>query len=475
MIDDFDPLPDLPPWRPPEQLLKLERPMHEALPDFVHGCSPDPATRTVAVTTLVLSLWQLHGQALTLDVPSLLLVDASESEADPIDQFSKSLVYTKEDNRPRVQTEGAFMQGSIDLAPKAMRNALLKRRSLGRIAGDNIHKAQEAQGLVDRFNAAKRTGYGHGCCRSYSTAWHPDYGLLTDDDDQLILRLNTAPDRAAFRRDLLDDPAKLLLPTGIDRHLSMVPKGISLSGSLTPDLCDGELASKVLALSPFFLLPHTTGDLLDADKLRPIEVLAATWKHGGVPPVAASLKLSPSPWIQAYQTALRKRLANLPGTYEFAVLQAVHQLDGICERIVNFAARGSQARTEELVALCQDLYAHTLRGIVISVAGLSYNGLGLHLGSECEPLRDKAFKMLKHLRKKGSSTASDLLRNLHLKKLERDALLERLAEENLVIVEDGEVTATTYRAFVEGLHSRAEFLPVENHWARAKAVETATA
>lgn len=37
---------------------------------------------------------------------------------------------------------------------------------------------------------------------------------------------------------------------------------------------------------------------------------------------------------------------------------------GSAPMISNFAARGSQARTEELVALCQDLYGHTLRGCV---------------------------------------------------------------------------------------------------------------
>ena len=462
MIGELDPLPDLPPWQPPEQLLKLNQPMNEALADFVHGCSPEASTRTVAVTNLVLSLWQLRSCALTLEVPTLLLVDACGSSTDPIDQFTSRLVYNKEDNKPRVQTEGPFVHGSIDLAPKAMRNAFLKRNSLDQAPGVDPSKHAEAKHLEARFKAARVTAHGHGLSRPYSTAWHPEYGLLTDDDDQLILRLNEARDRAAFRRDLLEDPAKLVLPTGIGRHLTDVNKYISLSGSLTPDLCDSTLVSKVLALGPFFLLPHTAKEQLNTDKLGPIEAMANAWKQGDVLPVAPSLRLASSTWIREYETALRKRLANLPGTYEFAVLQVVHQLDGICARIVDFTARGSRAKTEELVKLYQDLHAHTLRGIVLSVSGLSYYGLGLHLGSAYEQLRDKAFKMLKYLRLKGPTTPSALLNKPRMSKLERDALLERLAEENLISVEDGLVTATNYREFVEGLHARKEFEPVEN-------------
>ena len=106
-----------------------------------------------------------------------------------------------------------------------------------------------------------------------------------------------------------------------------------------------------------------------------------------------------------------------------------------------------------------------MRGMVISVAGLSWFGLGLYLGPECEPLRDKAIKLLRRLRTKGPLSCSDLRRNMHLKKQERDALLARLEEEHLVRIDDKRVVATTYGDFVEALYGREEFPQVRNHWA----------
>jgi hypothetical protein len=107
--------------------------------------------------------------------------------------------------------------------------------------------------------------------------------------------------------------------------------------------------------------------------------------------------------------------------------------------------------------------------MMLSVAGLAWFGLGLHLGPECELLREKAVRILKRLRSKGPMTTSELLKNFHLKKKERDPLLHRLAGENLIRVEGGEVTATTYRQFVDGLYRREEFPPVVDEWERLKA------
>ncbi|MEK6254192.1 MAG: hypothetical protein N2B05_05815, partial [Gemmatimonadales bacterium] len=348
-----------------------------------------------------MSLWQLKGHALTPHIPSLLLINAGEATDDPIDGFTSGLVYSEEENRPRVQTDGPFTCAPVDLAPKAMRNALAERRSLGADPGDAPSTLQRARELEERFHAAQVTGYGHGRCRPYSEAWHPDYGWLTDPDDQVILRLNGAPDRAAFREDVLDDPRRLVFPDGIGNGLSTVPKMVSLSGSLTPDLCDGKLASNIVALGlPFFLLPHVTEEPLAADGLAAIESLAKVWGHNPVLPVVPSLQLPISTSIQAHEAALRRRLANLPATYAFAVLQAVHQLDGVCDRIVRFAG-DDKAGMEALVTLCQDVYEHTLRGIVISVASLSYFERGLYLGPGCEHLRAKAIKLLGYLRKNG--------------------------------------------------------------------------
>lgn len=448
-----------------ETLRQLEQPISKILGEFIQRCAPDHNTRTVAITSLVMSYWQLKGRALTPDVPSMLLVQTvqtGETIDDPVDEFMKGLVYIQEQNKPRVQSEGPFACGSIDLAPKAMGNAIQERRLLGNDFVDNPAKLQSARELEQRFRAAQVTGFGHGKCRPYSRAWHPDYGLLTDGNGQIILRLNEAPDRVAFRRDLLDDPKRLLFPSGIGNNLELTPKNLSVSGSLPQNLCDGKLAASTFAMGlPFFLLPHTTAEPLKPDCAAAISNLATIWQNEPVAPVLPILRLPLSPSALPLQSALRKRLANLPATYEFAVLQAVHQLDGICDRIARFAM-GNETKAEELVALYISLYENTLRGIVLSVVSLSYFGHGLYPDSECKNMRVKAHKLLRKLREKGPTNCGELLKILHLSKEERDPLLERLREENLVRVEKGNATATNFTEFTKGLYSREEFQLVKS-------------
>ena len=264
------------------------------------------------------------------------------------------------------------------------------------------------------------------------------------------------------------DPGKLASPMGVGPQLFPVVKSVSLSGSLSRELIGNNrrrtLVSNLLSLSrPVFLLPHVGNDDFKVANLPSLVALAETWRHAPIQPVSTSRSLPSSVWVRIYQNALRKRLALLPHDYEFAVHQALRQLDGVCDRIVGFAGRNGAA-LDDLVALVRDIYGHALRGIALSVAGLSWFGLGIYLGEEFEPLRNKTLRLLKQLRTVGPVSMTELLKNHHFNKRERDALLARFVEEGLVRVEGKEVMATTYREFVERLHASAEFPPVVNCW-----------
>ncbi len=55
--------------------------------EFLYTCSQAPATRTMAATMVALTFWQMGGRTVTPVPPSLLLVNAGEAEADPLDTF----------------------------------------------------------------------------------------------------------------------------------------------------------------------------------------------------------------------------------------------------------------------------------------------------------------------------------------------------------------------------------------------------
>jgi hypothetical protein len=461
---DRNPFPNLPPWHPPEELLKLELPTPKLLAEFIHGCSPDSATRTAATTALVLSLWQLAGRAMTPHVPSMLLLSAGEAATDPIDDLVQGLVYDEENDKPRVQTEGPFTCAGIDLAPTAMKNALLKRGALGRNLDNSPSKQASAENLEERFHAAQVTGFGPARCRPYSQAWHSDYGLLTNRDNELILRLNEDADRESFCRDVLDDPGKLLFPAGIGGDLAPVTKSVSLSGSLPPGLWKDRLAANIVALGlPVFFLPHPAEGPLILENQSLFESLAMSWPYRSGARVETPLRLPASDWVANYQSALRKRLGRLPAAYEFSALQAVRQLGGVCDRIASFADQESKAKPAEVIALFENLYAHSLRGMVIGVAGLAWHGIGFDPGCP----RKKALEVLCYIRAKGPVKLSDLLlaKGARINAATRTVLLERLASEDLVRVEGKTVTATTYKEFLRALYARKEFPEVANHWA----------
>ena len=67
-----------------EKLTELAAPQHRELAEFLQGCSTDASTRTMATTALVLTLWQMAGRHMTLQLPSMLLINASDA-ADPIE------------------------------------------------------------------------------------------------------------------------------------------------------------------------------------------------------------------------------------------------------------------------------------------------------------------------------------------------------------------------------------------------------
>lgn len=454
------PFVNLPGWKPPESLMKLAEPAHKVLAGFIHGCATDETTRTAATTALVLGLWQLQGRRLTPEVPSLLLVNAGEAKADPIDELIRHLIYNEGENQPRMQTQGPFMGAPLEMAPKTMRTALLLRRALGRNLAASPERQLEAQNLEQRFHAASIAAFGLGRCRPYAKAWHPEYGLLTDRNDEIILRLNDEQDREALEKDLQEAaPRKLVFPQGIGPDLFPATKGISLSGSV--NLKQARTAIRLVSYcQPVFLLPHLSTEPLKLENLPGLGALALTWIHARIRPVTTSPRLPFSEWTTSCRDALRKRLALLPADYDFAIQQMLRQLDGVCDRIVCFSGHLG-ASEQELIPIVRDIYSRALRGMTLCVAGLSWFGTGLNLGPDCEPLREKAAGILRRLRSQGPLTMNDLLKNFRLSAKERGALLERLIEERLVRSEGKTVFATSYREFVEGLYAREEFPPVE--------------
>jgi len=426
------------------------------LTDFLHGCSSDSATRTTAAATLALTVWQRMGRSSTPVLPSMLLVNAGAAEADPLDALANALATGLDRKEPQKVGTGAFAGGTPEMARRAVFNAVERRKLLG-AAGPN-NEAQIRQ-WEERFQDARRTGYGSGIAAHYSSAWHEQLGWLTEPCDAAILRLDRPDDHAAFREDVLTRPERLLRPEGPGKHLHPANKALAVSGSLPEAEWDSELVCGLVELGlPMFFLPHVgIKPLVGAEALQ-MKAMTSTsgtigFHQGQLRQMTAEARLPDHPWVRHYEEQLRLRLYRLPGDYEFSVLRAVRELAPVCVRIVEqFAASGTP--NPELHKIFVDLHSMALRGIVIGVAGLAYHGLGIGPWNQHGAL----VEVLQHLRQAGPISRRDLQRKFPvLKAKNRDALLGQLAAEGLVQLAPRLVTAVPLPEFVRVLHARKEF------------------
>jgi hypothetical protein len=435
-------------------LEELSEPAHQVLSKLIQNCSPDPATRTATAAALVLTLWQQRADILSEHVPSLILLNAGEAVRDPIDDFIATFTRGGINPEPQSSKDRYGILMDPEKAPNIMAYAAIERRRLGPASKLDSPDEKSANVLEGRYYDAKRVAYGTGTARAYAKAWSDELGFVTDENDVLIARLNEASDRAAFRSDVITNPDRLHNPIGIGRGLLTVRKNVSVSGSFTEDLWDEELVMGIIKLGlPTLFIPHTATEPLAVSNPRGLNVFPTLWRDALVFRARTSLEQPEKDWLKAHTEDIRRRLRLLPGSgsFEFAVLQVLHQLNSVCSLIARQAGNNYTAKVADNVALFVDLRDRAFRGITLGVAALAWHCLGFDLGCP----REKAVKVLRDLRTNGPMSRNEIRRKHHLEsKQQRDNVLERLAAEDLVRIEGQTVTAATFGEFVTALYSR---------------------
>lgn len=437
------------------------------LTELMHGGSVNPTDRSVAVAMFVISCCQLADKGLTLRTPSMIGVNAHGFEDDPVDDFVSRLVTDTHCRPPQVYDTGAFALRKPEEAPQSMEYAA---RQMREVEGTNLFKAEQHHALESLYFDAQRSGFGSGRCRPYTTAWHDQFGLLSERDCRVILRLGTLEDGMAFRKDVVAGSKRLLDPAGFGAGLKWLPKHFGVSGVIEEDLWDADFARGLVNLPlPMLVLPHATKSPLRLPDTKLITPITGSLQHAFTGTIEEPDNFPPHPWFSHCAAELRKRLRHLPGDYDHTIQRLARQLYPACMRLVIYAARISPQKPtspREIESLALDLSAHTLRCLTISTAGLAWHGLGFDAGCPGEEVA----RVLKYLRQKPPMTAAELRRSAHLKnKGMRDALIGRFLEEDLARMDGGKIRATTFLEFVEALHARKEFpLPPSDWTAAAK-------
>jgi hypothetical protein len=437
----------------------------QALADLAHGCSENPTDRSVATAMFVISCCQLADKGLTPRTPSMIGINAHGFEDDPVDDFVSRLVTDADSRPPHVYHTGAFALRKPEEAPQSMEYAVLQMRE---IEGTNLFKAEQVHALESLYFDAQRSGFGSGRCRPYASAWHAKFGLLSERDGRMILRLRTREDGAAFRKDVVAGSKRLLAPAGFGAGLKWRSKQLGVSGVIEEDLWDADFARGMVNLPlPLVVVPHATKSPLKLPDTNLIKVITGSLHHAFPDPIEEPDNFVPHPWFSHYAAELRKRLRHLPGDYEHTMQRLARQLFPVCQRLVSYAAHISPQKPtspQERESLALDLSAHTLRCLTLSVAGLACHGLGFDTGCPHEEVA----RVLHYIRQKPPMTSAELLRKAHLKnKGMRDVLIGRFLEEDLVRMDGEKIQPTTFLEFVEALHARKELSPPPSDWSAA--------
>ena len=428
------------------------------LADWIHGCAEDTATRTAVVTTFVLSACQLAGHNLTHRMPSLILLRPDDAQAQALTDLASRFV-----TEDRVSAEEYRKTSSSAATPE---QALKNMNFVLSIADDlkmgGLWLTDNIRHYGNKFLESQDDLHGTGASRPYAEAWHENFGLITDRDNRLILHLDTPKDVQAFRQDVMDKNPKLTMPTGYCAGLQQGSKEIAIAGAMSPEQWHADLARNLVDLPfPILLLPQpgaATFTLPDDDFIRVLIGLSSGNLKG---PVTEPYSVLPIPWFEHYFALLCQRLRHLPADYGHAFERLARQLPGGCIQYVQLLGTCTTKNEFEIGALAFDLYAYTLRGLTISMAGLAWHCLGFDPGCA----RQEASRVLGYLRANGPMSSSDLLRKAHLTKELRDVLVKRLAEQDLVEIDGKIIRAMGYDEFVERLYARKEFLEPENYWA----------
>lgn len=429
-------------------LEELAQPAHEALLELVRSHS-SPHVRTTVVTALMMSIWQYANKDISPIKPSVILVNTTGNSFDPIMAVMDALL----DRKNKLDNSHRKVDGYVGTPEKARESMSITARLV----------RAERRPFVDRkehedfYHKARRTAYGLGSIHNYAEAWHPELGLVTGQSDATTLLVDVEKDKALFREHLLNDPGKLSSPSGTGMGLENVWKTMQVSAALLPSECDEIAVDAIMQLgSPYIILPHLVDDFINIPNVHAISHYVNILRRNWNTPVESSPFMPNNGWHQSYQEHLWGRLGRLPVAYRYPIIELVHRLENICNSLAEYAGLTAGGVTpENLAHLKSELYAHSLRGITLSITALSWYGLGLVPVCPLQTTR----KLLCLLREKGSMSLRDVQRSIGYKTAsERDAAVKCLRGDGLLQQEGKIISAVTYPDYIRGL-SRRHGLP----------------
>ena len=306
-----------------------------------------------------------------------------------------------------------------------------------------------------------RNSFGQGRAGQYARRNDEGLGLITDESNDIILRVERELDYAMLKDDVVNHKDRITTPSGRGHNIAVVAKTVAISGSLRPEQWDATLVvHAIYGGLPFLFLPHVAKAPLNHvpnDWTFMASEFSTAWQRArmaasGRPYIVAAPGLLDQ-WQRTIEDSVRRRLRHLPGGYDFFVQKVLRELTFVCLEIARFVGQ-DKSNLHEVAALAHDLNKLAVRGIALGVESLVWHCEGFDPG--CEP--SMARKALRLVRSQGQVSRRDIQRkHRQLKAAAWDVVLQRLAAEGLVTLDGRMVTAVTLPEFVRSLPNRAGY------------------
>lgn len=425
---------------------KLQHAMQAAykvLPPLIESWATTHDRKTILITSLVVTLYQINGPLLDQRGVSFLLAPVGPPDDDPVNRFIGDMLSLLKSRIPKEPTH-ASRYATTAQAPKRMSYCLREAKNY-EVNDQNHCKLQQL------YFASQQMAYGRGLVRPFRDGWTKEFGLITDSGKSGFLRIENETDRQHFLHLMKKEPNSVLLSNGIDSKLNDSYKPVSLSGSIDHNEWNSNAWQYFMEHgAPVLVMPHCIKEAPKLEEDALVKNLAAmrstspfTSKH------IASLCIADSSYIQSCEQSIRKALSHFPSNYDYSVRTFIHQLGIFCQDIANHLSDSEDSFSKERELLFWDLFSHTVRGVAICILGLQWQGLGLKLPCCLETTH----KTLQSIRSREAISRRDLLRTTPLKSAsERDALLEVLESANLIRQDHKTVSQVTYEEFVHYLY-----------------------
>lgn len=414
-------------WQP--KCLKDPVPMHEKLIQTLESVSPNLDVRDQWCLTLLVHLWQVLGPHGPGSPPSLILIRSKEDSALLSRDFLSSACRYFGEEAP---------QGMGDPTVPAMpvtRPRLLKTFNPNFPDGRKVHRDS---GRFARFHG-RRNQAGH-----VKTHWdgHRTFLILDEKDFADFQGELKRPDYSPFRPHALEAPK------------SRQPAVCPVFGDIPTSLRNKEIAEIALARGHGLVFGMYTEsneiDLKHKEEFQEMLFAIASASRAGEGSICVptSETLMSTSGFTFWEKPIRYRLRNLPGNYEFFVLQLLRGLQSMALFFIQILPH-QQNQMEEVLSLFGRIFCGALAAVL--------RGLEIFRFHLLDNPYDKTVRRLMDMLRSGNGPMT--LRAIQracplIQGNVRELLLQDLTDKGLIEVDGKSVKATSLNEFIAGIDRR---------------------